>query len=102
LLSKLNGVFFPGGEMPIDIDNQWTSNTAFILEYANKQNLQGNPYPIWATCLGYETVMYIHAGIKNNMSVLTEVFGQSGKTCPLVVKNSNSILLKSLNAQELK
>src|SRR5690349_7635687 len=22
ILSKLNGVFFPGGEMPIDIDNQ--------------------------------------------------------------------------------
>lgn len=38
ILGKLNGVFFPGGEMPIDISTEWTKNTAFILEYANKQN----------------------------------------------------------------
>jgi gamma-glutamyl hydrolase len=31
ILSKINGVFLPGGEMPIDMDNQWTSNLAFIL-----------------------------------------------------------------------
>jgi hypothetical protein len=39
--------------MPIDRDNQWTSNIAYILDYANKQNKAGNPFPIWATCLGY-------------------------------------------------
>lgn len=31
ILSKLNGVFMPGGEMPIDTGNQWTQNTATIL-----------------------------------------------------------------------
>jgi hypothetical protein len=44
--------------------------------------------------------MYYHSGRKDNMTTLTEVFGQSGKTCPLIVKNSNSILLKSLNVKE--
>ena len=53
ILSKINGVFFPGGEMPIDRDNQWTANIDFIFNYANKQNENGNPFPIWATCLGY-------------------------------------------------
>jgi gamma-glutamyl hydrolase len=100
LLNKINGVFFPGGEMPIDIDNEWTSNIAYIFDHANKQNKAGNPFPIWATCLGYEAVLYIHSGRKDNMTVLTEVFGQKGLTCSLNVKNSNSLLLKSLNAQE--
>lgn len=102
LLSKINGVFFPGGEMPIDRSTQWTQNTQFILEYANRQNKANNPFPIWATCLGYEAVMYITSGRNDNMTVLTEVFGQTGKTFALSVKNPNSILLKSLNAKELE
>lgn len=53
LLSQINGVLFPGGEMPIDISNQWTSNTKYILEYAMNQTNNGNPYPVWSTCLGY-------------------------------------------------
>lgn len=100
ILSKINGVFFPGGEMPIDRDNQWTSNIEYIFNYANKQNDNGNPFPIWATCLGYEAVLYLYSGRKDNMTVLTEVFGQKGLTDPLIVKNNNSVLLKSLNAKE--
>lgn len=100
ILSKINGVFFPGGEMPIDADNQWTSNIAYIFEYAKKQNDKNNPFPIWATCLGYEAVMYLWSGRKDNMTVLTEVFGQKGLTDPLIVKNNNSVLLKSLSAKE--
>lgn len=86
--------------MPIDRDNQWTSNIEYIFNYANKQNDNGNPFPIWATCLGYEAVLYLFSGRKDNMTVLTEVFGQKGLTDPLIVKNNNSVLLKSLNAKE--
>jgi len=102
ILSKINGVFFPGGEMPIDKNNQWTSNIQYIFDYANKQNDKGNPFPIWATCLGYEAVMYLFSGREDNMTTLTRVNGQRGLPCNLTVKNSNSILLKSLSAQEYK
>ena len=97
ILSKINGVFFPGGEMPIDRDNQWTSNMQYIFDYATKQNDKGNPFPIWATCLGYEAALYLWSGRKDNMTVLTEVYGQKGLTDPLIVKSNNSVLLKSLN-----
>lgn len=36
LLPQINGVLFPGGEMPIDVKNHWTSNIAFILDWAMK------------------------------------------------------------------
>lgn len=100
ILSKINGVFFPGGEMPIDKDNLWTSNMQYIFDYANKQNQQNNPFPIWATCLGYEAALYLFSGRKDNMTVLTEVYGQKGLTDPLIVVSNNSALLKSLTPKE--
>jgi len=36
------------------------------------------------------------------MTVLTNVLGQRGLPCNLTVKSANSVLLKSLSAQELK
>lgn len=71
LLPQINGVLFPGGEMPIDVTNHWTSNIAFILDWATKENNKGNVFPIWATCLGYEAVAVITSLNPNNMSTLT-------------------------------
>jgi gamma-glutamyl hydrolase len=102
LLSKINGVFLPGGEMPIDRDNIWTSNIQVILDYATEQNDKGNPYPIWATCLSYEAIMYLYSGRKDNMTVLTHVEGQVGVPGALIIKNNNSALIKSLTASEYK
>lgn len=88
--------------MPIDRNNQWTSNIQYIFDYANKQNDKGNPFPIWATCLGYEAVLYLFSGRSDNMTVLDHVNDQRGLPCSLSVKNSSSVLLKSLSAQEYK
>jgi hypothetical protein len=85
--------------MPIDSDNQWTSNIQYIMDFAIKQNQRGNPFPVWATCLGYEAVMYLFSGEKDNMTTLSRVYGQRGLRDNLTVTNRNSILLKSLNAQ---
>lgn len=83
--------------MPIHWSTDWTNKTAYIFEYAKKQNKLGNVYPIWATCLGYEAIMYVSSGQTDNTTVFTEVFGQDGLTCPLIVKYQNSKLLRSLN-----
>lgn len=48
--------------MPIDSDNQWTSNIQYIMDFAIRENARGNPFPVWATCLGYEAVMYLFSG----------------------------------------
>lgn len=86
--------------MPIDIDNQWTSNIKHILDYATKQNDLGNPYPVWATCLGEQAVLYVYSGRKDNMTTMTHVNGQRGLRGNLTVTNKNSVLLKSLSAEE--
>jgi len=58
-LPQINGVLFPGGEMPIDIKNHWTSNINYILNWARLENNKGNVFPIWGTCLGYEAIIDI-------------------------------------------
>lgn len=86
--------------MPIDNGNQWTNNLDFILEFAKKENDQGRPYPVWATCLGYEAVMYVTSGQQDNMTVLTNVKGQRGLRGNLTIINNNSPLIRSLSAEE--
>jgi gamma-glutamyl hydrolase len=100
LLSKINGVLLPGGAVPIDRDNLWTSNIQAILDHANKQNDLGNPYPIWATCLSYEAIMYLSSGRKDNMTVLTRVEGQLGLPGSLTIRDNNSALIRALSTEE--
>jgi len=76
ILSKINGVFFPGGgAMAIANDTNWVTKASFIVQYAIKQNKQGNNYPIWGTCLGYYLVMYVLSGETDYMKMVTRVTG---------------------------
>jgi hypothetical protein len=46
--------------------------------------------------------MYLFSGRADNMTTLTRVVGQRGLPGNITVKNSNSPLIKALNAQEYK
>jgi hypothetical protein len=46
--------------------------------------------------LGYEAVMYLYGNQKDNMTILTQVYGQDGLTCPLKIISNNSEIIKSL------
>lgn len=59
LLPKLNGVLFPGGGVEFNMNNRWTSNANYILQYAIKQNDAGNVFPVWGTCLGHQLLGYL-------------------------------------------
>lgn len=75
ILPKINGVLFPGGDESIDFTQRWTQNAQFILEWAMKENDAGKVFPIWAVCLGYETLAVITSGSTNNMTTLSRVRG---------------------------
>ena len=47
-LSKLNGVLLLGG------DGDYLEFGSTIYEHVKAQNDQGNFYPLWGTCQGYE------------------------------------------------
>ncbi len=66
LLPQLNGVLFPGGGQAININNIWTSNADYILKYAINQTNNGNPFPVWGTCLGWQLLAYLTSGYDMN------------------------------------
>ena len=100
IMGKINGVFFTGGNENLDFDNEWTMKVAFIIEYAKEQNRQGNPYPIWATCLGFQAVMYVTSGLESNATVFSDIEDQDEVVRPLKVLYRDNQLLNSLNTQE--
>ncbi len=84
LLPKINGVLFPGGGTAIDITNTWTKNADYILKYAIEQNKNGNPFPVWGTCLGWELLAYLTSGYDSK--VLSSVRGESGVKNRIAIK----------------
>lgn len=73
LMGKINGVLFPGGGMEFSLNNQWTKNADAILKYAKQQNDQGNPFPVFGTCLGAQLLSYLTSNY--NDTILTRVHG---------------------------
>ena len=49
-LKKLNGVFLPGG------DGDYLDYAKFVYGKVLEFNEQGIFYPLWGTCMGYESI----------------------------------------------
>jgi len=47
-LGKVNGVLFPGG------GGDYVNVGKLIVEHAKKMNDEGQFFPLWGTCLGFE------------------------------------------------
>ena len=85
ILSKVNGVFLPGGESPF-----WDANsdvptlapgeselTCYIYEQVKKINDRGTFFPLWGTCLGFET---LHLCIRNEFDTIGNYNGKPSYT----------------------
>ena len=88
--------------MSINQDKNWTAHTKVVVDYAKRQYDLGNIFPIWATCLGYYTVMFACTnGQTDAYNFLTGVTGEHGIVHPLIIKDSDSKLLKSFTPAQL-
>mgnify|MGYP002631581910 CR=1 FL=1 len=56
-LKGLNGVLFPGGA------GDYLHKGKFVLDQVKKFNDDGQLYPLWGTCLGYENLVVFTADI---------------------------------------
>lgn len=58
ILSQINGVLFIGGEIERNlVENNYYNYLAamnYIVKKVMEQNINGNTFPIWSTCLGFE------------------------------------------------
>jgi len=62
LLNHMNGYLFPGGGAHMKTSGYYHHARA-VFDHARKSKDQLNkPFPIWGTCLGFETLMAMQAG----------------------------------------
>ncbi|KAI1889100.1 hypothetical protein AGOR_G00175600 [Albula goreensis] len=83
LFHSINGVLFPGGGVSI-VSSGYAKAAKIFYELAIKANFNGDYFPIWGTCLGFEALTYLTSG-----KVLLSATNTSGIALPLVfTKNS--------------
>ncbi|XP_048514999.1 uncharacterized protein LOC105689661 [Athalia rosae] len=62
ILSKVNGVLWPGGSSYFNVSKGYAEAGAIIYRIATRMNNEGIYFPIWGTCLGFELLTYVAAG----------------------------------------
>ena len=80
LLDNVNGILFPGGGTRLGNNGVPTSYGwagKYIIERAINKNQQGEYFPIWGTCLGYQLVAEVFA---QNFSSLIKI--KTGSNLP--------------------
>eukprot|EP00299_Pterocystis_sp_00344_P013412 c6569_g1_i1.p1 GENE.c6569_g1_i1~~c6569_g1_i1.p1 ORF type:complete len:323 (+),score=63.20 c6569_g1_i1:32-1000(+) len=59
VFSRINGILFTGGGTFITSDTTVHKTAKQFYDLAVASNDQGDPFPIWATCLGFQMLMMI-------------------------------------------
>ncbi|CAN9506030.1 unnamed protein product [Ophioblennius macclurei] len=61
LFNSINGILIPGGSANI-YSSGYQRAAEFFFEAAMEATKQGDFFPVWGTCLGFEQIMYLTAG----------------------------------------
>ncbi|XP_030636132.1 gamma-glutamyl hydrolase isoform X2 [Chanos chanos] len=78
LFKSINGVLFPGGGVSIETSG-YAKAARIFYKLALEANTQGDYFPVWGTCLGFELLTYLTSG--ENLLSHTNT---SGVALPLV------------------
>jgi len=98
LLQNINGVLLPGGSSTLEGD--YLAAISTIYQYVINANDNGDYFPLWGTCQGFEQICQI---VANNFSVLSH-FCAENYTVPLNFTEaaSNSILFTNISQNIFK
>jgi gamma-glutamyl hydrolase len=67
LLTKLNGVLFPGGGADLSEGSQFIAAASLVFNTSVVAANKGETFPIWGTCLGLEAMAM---SLTNNSTLL--------------------------------
>jgi len=78
MLKSINGVVFPGGGA--SFEGKYLNTLVTIFNYAKAANDNGDYFPIWGTCLGFQELLIVGA---NSTNVLDSGFDSEDLTLAL-------------------
>ena len=87
-----------GGDIDVDIKYKWTRNAEYVLKYAMAETKRGNPFPLWGTCLGMQTLAYLTSGY--DLNAIAPVRGELAIRNTLQIQPDNT-LFKDLSSDLL-
>ena len=61
IFNSVNGVLYPGGDAPV-FHSKYYTNAEHFYNLAVSANRNGDFFPVWGTCLGFESLASIAAG----------------------------------------
>ncbi|XP_043474242.1 gamma-glutamyl hydrolase B-like [Leptopilina heterotoma] len=73
IMSKLNGVLFPGGDVNFFVSNGYADAGDIIYKIAKRYNDNGDYFPILGICLGFELLTYLSANRVEHRTNCTSV-----------------------------
>jgi len=85
MLKSINGVVLPGGGA--DFQGRYLDSLNTIFEYVKSSNDNGDHFPLWGTCLGFEELLILGA---NDTSVLEVGFDSEDLTLALELTGAAS------------
>ena len=62
IFNRTNGLLLPGGSQGIQPDDIYTEEGKLLWDMAKEANDNGDYYPIWGTCLGFEELSVLETG----------------------------------------
>ncbi|KAL4453960.1 hypothetical protein ABPG74_003843 [Tetrahymena malaccensis] len=96
LFSKINGILFPGGSVEFTFDDSvdkiFSRNANYLIQKAKNATDQGDFFPIWGTCQGFELIHYIESGF--NSTVLKSGYNDTTSHPTKKIDNSSKLFEK--------
>jgi len=77
----VNALLLPGGGQNI-CDGPYAEAGKYLLDLANKANAEGDYFPVWGTCLGFEQLAIAYS---KNCSVVKSGFNAEDDASPLIL-----------------
>ncbi|CAG0889680.1 unnamed protein product [Cyprideis torosa] len=71
MVQNTNGILFPGGSANITSVSAYGRAGRVIYDLATLSHQNGNPFPIWGTCLGFELLVFLASGLSITNGFLT-------------------------------
>ena len=96
VLDKVNGVLFTGGDImqfnkTTKEFHQYYRATEMILDYVIQKNIQGDYFPLFAICQGFQS---LHLAISNNPYIMSDSFrwGHNDTFKPMIAYENSRFL----------
>lgn len=106
LFRCVNGLLLPGGGAKLQ-ESQYFQNAKIFFELAIEANKNGNFFPIWGTCLGFEAIPIIVAGTRDVLTANKALdkaipikFTEEASSCRLY-RDLSPTLLKALESENI-